>query len=389
MSEYSLKVLKKIKEAADVVSIQLEVLKPLEDLFLYQPGQFIGLRAQINGEKIGRSYSLSSSPQDPFLQITLKKLPEGKMSSYLVDHVQEGDSLIVTPPEGQFLVHGDQRHHIMFAAGSGIAPILSMIQSILQEQKPYSSEKRSKVTLFYSNKSEEHIIFKSLLLDLQKSFEEFRIYWSFTQKKPTDTQMYKVYTLGKEGKKEPSVFLGRIDKKFLKRHFLLWQSLLEPIFYLCGPEDFMDFIQSFLGFNGYDHMQIRKESFGPKNPENSNNEEDIVFVVGTDGQVKRSDISCEDSQEVCEKILAEIDFENCEVTPNVEESILEALLREGFDPPYSCLDGHCLTCQCVIKEGAIRMRDTGMLNEEDYASGRALSCQAIPLTNKVKVQYEF
>ena len=386
MLGYPLKVLKKIKEATDAVSIQLEVPKDLQDVFVYKSGQFVGIQAEIGGEKVTRSYSLSSTPQESCLQITLKKLQKGKMSSYLVEEIKEGDILTVIPPEGQFAAHPEQKHHIMFVAGSGVAPIFSMIKSILLGQESDPPQKKSKVTLFYSNKSEEDTIFKSQLSELQDRFEELKIYWMYTQKDPKNPSLYKTHTLG-DTKQEVSWHSGRINEKFLKHHFLWWQGSLQTVFYLCGPEDFMDFIQAFLGFSGYDHMQIRKESFGSKDSQISGGG-DMVCVVGTNGQIERTSVS-EKSYEECEKIVAEIDFEDCEVTPQAEESVLEALLRAGFDPPYSCLEGNCLACQCTVKEGAIRMRDTGMLNEDDYAEGRALSCQAIPLTKKVKVQYEF
>ncbi len=353
MSEYKLKILEKKVVASDSVSIKFEIPNAIKPSFNYKAGQFIGIQADINNEKVVRSYSLSSSPEtDDFFQVTLKKIVEGKMSTYLVDKIKEGDSLVVTPPVGQFISGAKDRHHILFAAGSGVTPIFSMIKSLLFLGAP-------KVTLIYSNKNLANTIFVEELKALELKYPQFSVKWIFTQQAP-DWE---------------NVNLGRVSSILLESLFLLWQSAFDPLFYMCGPEGFMESIESFLGHKGYDSSQIRKESFVSSK---ASLDADEVIVGEFSGH-----------KETCTQITAEIDFKDCVVKPEDGESVLEALLREGFDPPYSCLDGNCLACQCVVVEGAVQVRDTGILNAGDYKEGRILSCQAKPLTKKVKVQYEF
>lgn len=357
MAEYKLKISKKVIEATDAVSLYFEIPSDAREKFLkYKAGQFVGIQADINGEKVVRSYSLSSSPEvDDTLSVTLKKVPQGKMSTYLVDQVQEGESLIVTPPVGMFTPGSLDRHHILFAAGSGITPIYSMIRSLLKQGAP-------RVTLIYSNKDEASVIFKSTLKQLEETYPRFSVKWVFTGQTP-DWE---------------NVSSGRLGTTILERLYLLWQSPEDPIFYMCGPEGFMEAIEAFLGQKGYDHSQIRKESFVTSASLDLENTDDVI-VGKTEGQELGP----------CEKIEAEIDFTDVEVTPNENETVLEALLREGFDPPYSCLEGTCISCQCTVLEGAIRQPDTGMLMPEDYKDGKTLSCQAIPITKRLKVRYEF
>ncbi len=353
MSEHKLKIIGKKVEAVDSVSLKFEIPSNVKSSFQYKSGQFIGIQAEINKEKVVRSYSLSSSPDtDDFFQVTLKKVFNGKMSTYLVDSLNEGDFLIVTPPVGQFVAGALDRHHIMFAAGSGVTPIFSMIKSLV-------SNKASKVTLVYSNKNLANTIFHEELKALELLYPQFSVKWVFTQQAP-DWE---------------NVSQGRLSAPILESLFLLWQSPFDPIFYMCGPEGFMESIESFLGHKGYDSSQIRKESFVSSK---ASLDADEVIVGKFNGNV-----------ETCTEIVAEIDFSDCTVKPQEGESVLEALLREGFDPPYSCLDGNCLACQCVVVDGAVKLNDTGILNQSDYDEGRILSCQAKPITKRVKVQYEF
>lgn len=340
--------------ALDSVSIKFEIPSSLKSAFSYKPGQFIGIQADINNEKVVRSYSLSSSPDvDDFFQVTLKKVFNGKMSTYLVDQIQVNQSLVVTPPVGQFVPASLNHHHVFFAAGSGITPIFSMIKSLLHQ-------KASKVTLIYSNKNLENTIFLNELMSLQQQYPQFIVKWIFTQEAPSDWD---------------NVCQGRLSSEILEGYYLLWQSAYDCVFYICGPEGFMESIEAFLGQKGYDSSQIRKESFVSSKPSLDSDE---VIVGQFNGH-----------KETCTEIVAEIDFSDCSVKPQEGESVLEALLREGYDPPYSCLDGNCLACQCVVVDGAVQLRDTGILNESDYKEGRILSCQAKPITKKVKVQYEF
>lgn len=353
MREYKVKIVEKKVVALDAVSLRFEIPENAKLDFKYKAGQFIGIQAEINNEKVVRSYSLSSSPEsEDYIEVTLKKVLQGKMSGFLVDEIQQGDHLILTPPVGQFVCGPLERHHILFAAGSGVTPIYSMIKSLL-------ANKASKVTLIYSNKNLATTIFADELKKLQQDHPQFTVKWIFSQEAP-DWE---------------DVSEGRLSSVLLVNLYLLWQSAFDPIFYMCGPEGFMESIEAFLGQKGYDSSQIKKESFMSSA---ASLDTDDVIVGQFNGQV-----------ETCQEIVAEIDFSDCVVKPNQDETIVEALLREGFDPPYSCLDGNCLACQCVIKEGAVQLKDTGILNADDYKEGRMLSCQAKPLTKKIKVVYEF
>ncbi|MFW5659306.1 MAG: FAD-binding oxidoreductase, partial [Bacteroidota bacterium] len=164
MKFHALKVLDVIHETPDAFTIKLE--KPADEAFNYTAGQYLTIRADVHGQDERRAYSLSSSPvADDHLSVTIKAISDGKVSNYLKNTLEPGDQLEVFPPMGKFLLKPDPgaaRHHIMIAGGSGITPVMSMIKTALLQ------EPKSKITLIYSNSTENDIIFKDQLDELQQ-----------------------------------------------------------------------------------------------------------------------------------------------------------------------------------------------------------------------------
>jgi len=361
--EYELKVVEKRKEATDAVTLRLEVPAHLSTEMKPAAGQFIGVTAEIDGETVHRSYSLSSGPDDKDLEISIKKVPQGKMSTYLVERLAVGEVLKVVPPTGHFYKdYESKRHHVMFAAGSGVTPMLSILK-FLKTVKP-----DEQASLFYWNQTQESSMFLNDLLERSKN-PKFNLFLGFTKEKPD---------------MEEACFFKRCDPSDLKDCFYKWSVSIDmPVFYLCGPENFMDNIEFFLGTKGYDPSQIRKESF------NLAASAEVVALQEErgDGPLYIGDRSAlsHETGGICEAVL---DGDVISVTPSEDETILEAFLRDGESPPYSCMEGTCIACQCKVLEGLVEMPKDSFMSEEDIEDGLVLSCQAKIKSKKVKVDFD-
>ncbi len=359
--EIELKIIEKKIEATDAVTLKLEIPAGETEKFTAKAGQFIGVTADINGEEVHRSYSLSSGPTDKDLEISIKKVEGGKMSTYLVEKVAAGDTLKVVPPTGHFYKESEnKRHHVMFAAGSGVTPMLSIVKH-LKETKP-----KEQMSLFYWNQTTESTMFLEDLLEMNKS-PLFNLFLAFTKEKP---------------ELEEAEFFARCDQAIMKDCFYKWSISIDmPVFYLCGPEEFMSTVEFFLGTKGYDPSQIRKESFNTAGAE--------VIPLSpdkADGPIYIGDMGTKsEGGGVCEAVL---DGDTISVEPKEDETILEAFLRSGESPPYSCMEGTCIACQCKVVEGLVSMPQGSFISDEDIEEGLVLSCQAQIRSKNVKVDFD-
>jgi len=354
---FGLKVVEKRIEATDAVTLIFSL--PTEELqakFKFTAGQFVGITQNINHEVVHRSYSISSNPyeQDKFA-VSVKKVEGGKMSTYLVQDVVVGDELMITPPAGNFYKEFEgKRHHVMFAAGSGVTPMMSILHHL--------SVKKSEetVTLFYWNQSQTTSMFLEELKIISEKKSNFNLFLAFTKDQC-------------EG--DDILCLERVNDNNLKTCYYNWSTTLDmPVFYLCGPEAFMDTVESFLSRKGYDGVQIRRESFligakakeAPSGAPGSNEDELLIGNLG----------------------VAIIDGESTETNVEKDETILEAFLRAGENPPYSCMEGTCMACQCKVLEGVVEMPKDSFLSEEEIKEKNILSCQAFARSANVKVDFD-
>lgn len=357
---FPIKVKKRIQETSDSVSLVLDIPAELSGKFKYQAGQFVTFFLELHGENLARSYSLSSAPSvDNEFKITVKKVPGGRASTYLCEHVKEGDLLKTTPPSGHFykpLSGPNGTHLFLFAAGSGITPIYS----ILKETLKLSSLNR--VTLVYCNRHEDNIIYSDEIRRLaQSEAHRFHLMQILTQ--PTS---------------EWNGHKGRISKAHLDE-LLSMDSTIQGAYrqyYICGPTDYMNQIKQYLQARLVSPDAIRMEDFGgttlPKL------EPDASWTLIGPGEAEGK----------CDKIIATIQGENHEVKANADRSVLESLLEAGLDAPYSCMDGACMACMAKVLEGKVYQEDPGILTDENIIQNEALTCQAKPLSRIVRISYD-
>jgi len=355
-----LRVKERIQETPEAVSLALEIPADLKGKFHYQAGQFVTFFLDIGGETLARSYSLSSSPLvDQDFKITVKKVPGGRGSNFLCDHVKVGDTLMTTPPSGHFFkpsLDPKGTHYYLFAAGSGVTPVFSVMKTVLQ------ASPLNHVTFLFGNRNEEAIIYgKELEL------------WA--QKHPSQLDI--VHVLSKPSFQWPGR-RGRVDRTFIREVLdMPEKGAGTREYYLCGPIEFMHVVRNSLLEFGIAKDLIKEENFGVTTHKPKPSVKDAWTFIGPSTEVESP-----------EKIIAQINGEMFEVPAVEGKSILETLLEAGAQPPYSCMDGACMACLGKVQEGRVYQEDPGILSDDNIANCESLTCQAKPLSRTVRISYD-
>lgn len=342
------------KTTEDCTLITFAVPEELHDIFAFKQGQYLTLNADINGENVRRSYSLCSSPLDKEWQVAVKKIPQGKFSTYANEVLKVGDTLDVMAPAGKFYVETDTsqgKNYIAFAAGSGITPILSIIKTHL-EVEPESTFK-----LFYTNQSVASIILKEEVEGLKNTYlDRFEIF----------------HFLTREQRSAP-LFNGRIDTDKLDAIFTHFADLktLDHVF-LCGPNEMIFLIRDYLAEKGLDSKKVHFELFNTDNlkAKKKISEADIDMS-------KMSAVSIIEGGKT-------FDF----TIPQNSGNILDAALANNADLPFACKGGVCCTCRAKLVEGEVDMLVNFALEKEEVEAGFILTCQAVPTTERVIVDFD-
>jgi ring-1,2-phenylacetyl-CoA epoxidase subunit PaaE len=359
-----LKISKRVQETSDSVSIAFEIPEVLKKDFRYTAGQFVTLFLDINGEQINRSYSLCTSPlMDGDFKIMVKKVTNGRASTFLTEKAKVGDVLKITPPAGHFFKPTiDTTHFHMFAAGSGITPVLSILKTVLAVNNEHQ------VTLGYANRNEESIIFKKELEELQTKFTPKRLQIVHLLSQPSSA-----WTSHK----------GRTSTDWIRKVLETKNPKLKQAHYLCGPDGFMEGVRNSLLEIGINKNDLHEESFAvglqPKTHAAAPTLKEDWTYVGDKSQAQEKSGG---------KLVAMVsgDVVECDVKP--DQSILEALIEAGANPPYSCMDGACMACLAKVQEGLVYQTDPGILSDENIENRETLTCQARVLSRTVKVSYD-
>ncbi|MDE3252657.1 MAG: ferredoxin--NADP reductase [Bacteroidota bacterium] len=342
---FSFRIQEVIQETPDTKSFVLT--PPAAGSVLCLSGQFLTfLFRNRKGEEVRRNYSVSSSPElgDP-IRITVKRIPNGEFSRQLFDHAQPGDILKTIGASGFFtLPQGKEMPASLFffAAGSGIAPVFSLIKTALHQ------DPLVKIVLIYSNPSESHTIFYQDLKSLQQAYpDRFQIEFLFS-----DAVRIRNRRLG-------------ID--LLEKLLLQYQVYQNPgtLFYLCGPFEYMRMITIVLRNQGFPAANIRKEIFEIHPP--------VQKTVPPDQDRHTIHLLLRDQ---------EISFDT-----QYPETILQTAKRLHISLPYSCEAGQCGTCAATCLSGRVWMFKNEVLLEEEMAQGRVLTCTGFAVWGDVTIKY--
>jgi 3-ketosteroid 9alpha-monooxygenase subunit B len=331
-----------IDETPDARSIVLEIPPELAGRFRYRAGQFLSFKIPFEGLVLTRSYSLASSPDtDAEPRFTVKRIEGGRVSNWINDRVAAGDTLMVAPPTGQFVLGDASRPIVLFGGGSGITPIISIVKSAL-------ATTRRRLRLVYANRDERSIIFAAELAALAREHpDRFEI----------------VHSL--------DVRDGLVDAARVRR---LVGRERDADFYLCGPGAFMATVESTLLELGVPLERIHIERFSsPADPGvRPSDTPDAAAALG---------------ENVPEKITIVLDGKEHEVPYQPGERVLHAARRAGLDPPYSCEEGYCSCCMAKLVRGEVRMHANDCLSKELLAEGWVLTCQSRCVSREIRIEY--
>ena len=359
-SFYELSIKKVSPEAAGSVAITFDIPSESLEKFHFEPGQFLTLRADVNGQDVRRNYSISS-PRSQFLkhgelEIGIRPVEGGVFSNWAATQLKAGDTLKVMPPEGRFTIKKSRAiHRVGFAAGSGITPILSIAATTLEEQT------ESKFTLIYGNRRMSSVMFNEALQDLKDRFPG-----RFTM----------IHILSQQAQ-EVDLLQGRIDADKIKSiiHALLPAKSMDEVF-ICGPEAMIEVTEKALIDSGVPANRVHSERFTTSASQ--------AHKVQADIDASKQKTSS--AKSVHMTIL--LDGKEHEVALSPDEHVLDAALNAGLDLPFSCKAGVCSTCRCKVTQGEVTMDKNFTLEADEMAQGFALSCQARAATQKLVISFD-
>jgi ferredoxin-NADP reductase len=322
-----------VDETADTRSFVLDVPPDRRDAFAYAAGQYCTFRATIDGQPVVRCYSMSSSPDTgDRLTTTVKRVPGGLMSNWMNDQLRAGDTIDVMAPAGLFVLHDTTAPIVAFAGGSGITPVMSIIKTALAgTERP--------ITLVYANRGADSVIFGDELGRLRDASDgRLSLHHHYDSER------------GFLDAAQCAAFVdGRADAHV----------------YVCGPGPYMDVVEEGLAQAGIQRAQIFIER----------------FVVPADEHTA-------EEFSTTETLVVRLDRRKHVLRYQTGDTILEAARRGGLQPPFSCEAGSCATCMAHLDGGAAAMRVNNALSPEEVDEGWVLTCQAMPVTTEVTVNYD-
>lgn len=336
------------KETNDAVIWTLEIPEAEKQSFNWLAGQHLTFRKEVNGEEIRRSYSILNPINEKEIQVLIKKVDDGLFSESAQNDYEIGQIIDVMPPTGHFVIEPtNDKTYALFAAGSGITPVLGMIYEILNHSN-------SHINLYYGNSTVQSTLLKEQLTDLKDTYPDRLSISYFLSQEPIDIELY----------------AGRIDaNKVTKIFHNELQQLDIAGYYLCGPGGMIDIVTDVLVDKGINTNLIHSEQFL------------------SEGQVITSK---QKTSKLDSGVMVTIDgvTSHYEIKQGEEKTLLDAALGAKIKMPYSCKAGVCATCRCHLVEGEVEMINNYSLEPWELEKGYILSCQSIPKTKKIVINYD-
>ncbi len=366
MEFHSLRVSQIVAETADAKTITFEIPAELAEKFAFRAGQYLTLKIEIDGEELRRSYSMSSSPLEKKVAVTVKKVSGGKVSTFLHDVLQVGQTLEIAEPEGRFTLNFDvekRRSIYLIGAGSGVTPLLSLAKTALE------LEPQSQICLFLGSRRVEDIIFKDEFDRLATRYDgQFFVEHCLSQppkiKAGGIAGFFGRSTMAWQGRS------GRIDIK------MLGQFLEEnpprtgdPVFFLCGPGTMMETVKAGLLGRGIEPKNIHVEHFLSAAPKGSASSDSASGGPSS-------------------RLIVRLNGQKIELPIDASQTVLDVLIKEKYEPPYSCTAGACSTCMAKCTSGKVKMDACFALDEDEIKAGWVLTCQARAESEVVEIDFD-
>ena len=357
-------------ETADSISVAFEVPKALREAYRFRAGQFLTLRASVDNEALRRSYSVCVGEPDyqatGELRVAIKQVAQGRFSRWAHQTLAAGQSIDVMTPDGRFGVAplaDSSRHHVGFAGGSGITPMLSLIRTLL------AAEPASRFTLVYGNRTVESIMFLEALAALKNQYIG---------------RLALIHVLSGEPN-EIELLSGRLDLarcRELLRTLISPQSIDEA--FVCGPAPMMDAVEASLREAGVAAEKIHIERFGTPGPAAS-----IGAVEPSSMQSPQAPPAAHAGEAIGATVMIIADGKTRQLRMASDgPSILDAGLAAGANLPYACKAAVCCTCRARVLEGEVRMDRNYTLEPPEIARGFVLTCQSHPVSDRVVISFD-
>lgn len=338
-------------ETADAISLGFAVPEALRGEYRYLPGQYLTLRAIIDGEEVRRSYSICSGLDDDELRVVIKRLAGGAFSGWVAERLHLGDRLDVLTPDGRFGVPieaGSTRTLAAFAAGSGITPIMAILKTVLRREA-------GRFFLFYGNRSTADIIFRTQLEDL----------------KDRHLARLAVFHVLSREQQDIAMLNGHLDAekvRVLMRALVPMASVDQA--FICGPQPMIEGLGTALIELGLPRERVHVERFTPGV---GGRPQPVVVLPSTPA-----------------KAIATVISEGARFEFPVAdgEAVIDAAIRAGRSLPYSCKGGMCCTCRARLVEGKVDMAVNYSLEPWELQAGYVLTCQSRPITDRVVIDYD-
>ena len=340
-------------DTAEAAIVNLEVPDNLREQFAFTQGQYLTLRAEVDGQDLRRSYSICSGVDDGQLRVGVRRVDGGAFSNWVHAQLKAGDQIQVMPPQGRFFIPVEpaaQRQYLAIAGGSGITPILSIIKTVL------AREPGSCVTLLYGNRSLQSTMFKEELDDLKNRYL---------------TRLVLHHVFSREETEAP-LNMGRMNQAKVTQllQAVVPVQALDAVF-VCGPYQMNDEVEAALLAAGVPQERIHIERFG--------------VLPSTGGWAP--------ARHVQEVQAAQITLIRDGLTrsfpfKSAHGNLLQAAEAAGLEVPYSCTSGVCGTCRAKCLEGEVAMERNFALNAQEVAQGFVLTCQCHPLSSHVVLSFD-
>ena len=347
------------------VSVRFDVPPALVDTFHFLPGQYLTLKADLDGIETRRPYSICSAPEDDGISVGIKHVDGGVFSSHALTRLSIGDSMDVMTPQGRFIYDpaavtapdiSCDNHILLLAAGSGITPMLSIARAAL------SASDTKRVMLVYGNRNTASIMFRDLVEDLKDRYLD---------------RLRLLHILSREAR-DTELLNGRVDKA--KITSLIAAGLIVPqdltSAFLCGPDSMINDCRNALVEGGIGEDQIAFERFTP-----------APRAEGGTKPVKPA------ARAISEAGLVNVDIRLDGVSRQYEmdparDTVLAAARTAGLELPFSCEAGMCCTCRCKLIEGGVEMDANFSLEQWEIDGGYILSCQARPTSKQISIDFD-
>ena len=344
-------------DTAEAVIVSFDIPAELRQTFGFTQGQYLTLRHKVDGQELRRSYSICAGVDDGELRVGVRRVKDGLFSNWINTELRPGDTLQVMAPQGRFYVPLEpsaHRHHVGFAGGSGITPILSIMKTVL------AREPHSRFTLVYGNRTLRSTMFKEELEDLKNRYlTRLSLQYVFSDE-ATDSPL----NHGVMNRTKIAEFLGSVLRPDDIAHA-----------YICGPYQMNDEAEAALLAAGVAEERIHIERFGVAPTADGQPGGAVVH------EAKPGDAELATVVIIRDGLKREFQFRKD------QPSILDAASASGLEVPFSCTSGVCGTCRAKLIEGQVRMDRNFALDKAELAAGHVLTCQSHPLTERVVISF--